>query len=473
MKISKNLKFTGMKKITIRIIGVFMVAALIFSGCKKWIDTDINVNPDAPADVPMSTILPAAEAGMAFVVIGGTDLCRVTSIWMQQLQGIVRQSQATAVYNLKEGDVNNQWNSTYAESMMNLKQIIAKAGTEHPHYLGVAQILLANALGVTTDIWNDIPFSEAFMGSENLAPKFDTQEQIYQTINALLNDGISNLTVPGNTEAVAGDMIYGGNLENWVKMAYALKARYALHLSKKSPATAYADALAALPNAFASNDDDCSFAFDDPPNANPLYQFMDERAGDITMHSYFIGMLQQRFDPRLPMYATTDINGGYSGNGQGETNPDVSLPGTAVADPTSPVHFITYAECKFIQAECEYVTQAGDPAVRASLYAGVEASMNKHGVLNPLYMAAYDSVLQTMTGPVLFNEIMTQKYIALYYQAEVWVDWRRTGLPQLTSNVAGLEIPRRYPYPTEEITYNPNTPEYGTIWNRVWWDVAN
>ncbi len=461
-----------MKNINIRIIGVLVAAMLIFSGCKKWIDTDINVNPDAPADVPMNTILPAAQAGMAFVAIGGTDMCRVTSIWMQQLQGIVRQSQATAAYNLKEGDVNNQWNSTYSESMMNLKKIMEKAGTSHPHYLGVAQVLMANALGIATDVWNDIPYSEAFQGADNFTPKFDNQEQIYNTIQTLLTDAIANLTIEGNTEPVDGDLMYGGDLEKWVKAAWALKARYSLHLSKISPATAYANALAALPNGFTSNGDDLEFVFDASPNANPLYQFMNERSGDITMHAYFINMLLQRFDPRLPVYATTDVNGGYSGNGPGEDNPDVSLPGDAVASETSPVPFISYAECMFIKAECEFATGAGDAAVRASLYAGVEASMDKHGVLNPIYMAAYDSVLQTMTGPVLMNEIMTQKYIALYYQAEIFSDWRRTGLPVITPNVQGLEVPRRFPYPTEEITYNPNTPAYGSIWTRVWWDVA-
>jgi len=461
-----------MKNINIRMIGVLVVAMLIFSGCKKWIDTDINVNPDAPADVPMSTILPAAQAGMAFVVIGGTDLCRINSIWLQQLQGIVRQSQATAAYNLKEGDVNSQWNSSYAEAMMNLKKVMEKAGTTHPHYLGVAQVLMANSLGVVSDMWNDIPYSEAFQGADNLTPKFDSQQEIYTTIQTLLTDAIANLNIDGNTEAVEGDMMYGGDLAMWTKAAYALKARYALHLSKVSPATAYADALAALANGFTSNDEDLAFTSFGGSNANPLYQFMTEREGDVTMHSYFIDMMLMRFDPRITVYATLDSGGGYSGNGPGGDNPYVSLPGPAVNAEDAPVPFVSFAECMFIKAECEFATGAGDAAVRASIYAGVEASMNKHGVLNPVYMAAYDSVLQTMTGPVLMNEIMTQKYIALFYQAEIFNDWRRTGLPVITPNMQGLEIPRRYPYPTEEITYNPNTPPYGNIWNRVWWDVA-
>jgi len=167
-----------MKKISIRIIGVFVVAVLIFSGCKKWIDTDININPDAPVDAPMSTILPSVQANMAYVTVGGNDICRVTAIWLQYVQGIVRQSQATAAYNLLEGDVNNQWNNTYAEGMMNLKILIDKATGKHPHYLGVAQVLMAHTLGLTTDLWNEIPYTEAFQGDANLRPVFNTQQQI-------------------------------------------------------------------------------------------------------------------------------------------------------------------------------------------------------------------------------------------------------------------------------------------------------
>ena len=189
------------------------------------------------------------------------------------------------------------------------------------------------------------------------------------------------------------------------------------------------------------------------------------------MNKTFIDMLLLRFDPRIVVYADTNDEGGYSGNGPGETSTAVSGPGVAVASMNSPVPFISYAECMFMKAEAEFGTGAGEGAVRTSILAGLVASLEKQGVYNPLYVAAYDSALQAMTGLALYGEIIYQKYIALYYQAEPYNDWRRTGLPQLVSNVPSLEIPRRYPYPTSEITYNPNTPAYGTIWNRVWWDI--
>lgn len=463
-----------MKKINIKILGMFFALALIFTACEKWIDTDINVNPDAPLEAPMGTILSGVQANMAYNTIGGSDLCRITAIWMQTLQGVERQSQSTADYIVREGDINNQWNTNYATTMENLYKImeIARA-TPNPYYLGVAQTLMALTLGVTTDVWGSIPYDQCFQGKENLTPAFQEQQVIYDSILAMLDQAIVNFQMEGNFEEITGDMMYGGDRSLWLKAAFALKARYSLHLSKRD-GDAYSKALTALPNAFASNDEDLQFIFGTAyTESNPLYQFMQER-GDITMHATFITVLTQRFDPRLFVFATVDAEGGYSGNGFGETSYDASGPGAAVASPNSPVPFISYAECLFMKAECEYKTAAGDDVVRKTLYDAVTASMEFYGVLNPLYMAAYDSTLQTMSGDVLFNEVMTQKWISLFYQAEPFNDWRRTGLPALVANpfAVKVEIPRRYPYPTEEITYNPNVPAYGDIWQRVWWDAA-
>ncbi len=473
-----------MKKIDIKIVWVFVMLLLMFGSCKKWIDTDININPDAPQDAPIYTILSSAETSIGFNTVGGNDLCRVTAFWLQYFQGVDRQSLATSNYILQSQDVNNLWNTNYTTSMMNLKVIIDKSyALDQPWYRGVAQVLMANSLGITTDFWNNIPYSDAFQGSANLTPKFNTQEEIYNTIQSLLDSAIVNLSKdnPGYYDDIQGDMMYGGDLTLWVKAAYAFKARYALHLSKVASGTAYANALAALPNALESNDEDLQQPFDDN-SPNPLAMFMDQR-GDLTMHSYFIDLLKAKSDPRLTVFATKAGDGTYYGNDFGGVDWDASYPGS-VASYTEPVPLITNTECLFIKTEAEFKTGVDEGIVRTDLVAAVSASMDKAGVLDPVYIATYDSTIQTMAGNALFHEIMVQKYIALYYQAEAFNDWRRTdneiGLvanstpaSKLPPGSSTYQIPRRYLYPTDEINYNTNTPSDVTnIWQRVWWDVA-
>lgn len=465
-----------MKNINIKIIGVFILMVLVLGSCKKWIDVDKNINPDAPQNVPMGSILPAIQVNMGYNTIGGNDIARVTAMWLQYIHGIARQSQAEADYIFRDGDVNNQWNTNYAYTMMDIYQLRDKAAaSNHFYFKGVADVLMANALGICTDVWGDIPYTQAFQGQKNLTPVFDTQQSIYETIQALLDEAITNLSVVGFTGTIDGDLMYGGDATLWLKAAYALKARYALHLSKVD-GQAYTKALAALPQAFAANDEDLEFPFGTgTTEQNPLYQFMIER-GDIVMHKTFIDMLNFRFDPRIARYATlapdTNI---YIGADWNDTGDGCSLPGDGVASTNSPVSFMTYVECLFIKSECLF--QTGDEAgAKQALFDGLKASLEKWGVYNDIYYNAYVAAMTPVTGADLFKEIMMQKYIGLYYQAESFNDWRRTenviGLvPNPREEAARHEIPRRYPYSTDEKNYNPNTPKVADIWQRVWWDA--
>ncbi|MEI6889795.1 MAG: SusD/RagB family nutrient-binding outer membrane lipoprotein [Bacteroidales bacterium] len=464
-----------MKNINIKLIGLVFLMALALGSCKKWINTDLNVNPDSPSDVPMSSILTGVEANMGYNTIGGNDLCRVTSIWMQYFQGIARQSQQTTNYYLLESDINNLWVTDYTNTMMNLQTIIGKA-SGNPTYKGIAEVLLANTLGIATDVWGAIPYSAAFQGVANLTPAFDSQESIYATIYSLLDDAIVQLGTDG-APTVNGDVMYGGEPLLWLQAAHSLKARYLLHKSKID-GTSWANALAALQGGIGSNDADLQFNFFDAANGqNPLYQFMNQR-GDITMHKVFIDtLLNVRHDPRLPMFAgvSMDTARPYFGNGWNEVNGEASLPGAAVAAADAPVPFITFVETLFIQAECLYKTNASVGQVRAALIAAVTASMDKWGADYSVWMPIYTTYISFAAGEPLYKEIMTQKWIALYNQAESFVDWRRT------DNVIGLqanplasaqrnEIPRHYPEAQSEVNYNPNTPSNIDLWSRVWWD---
>ncbi|MCX6252726.1 MAG: SusD/RagB family nutrient-binding outer membrane lipoprotein [Bacteroidetes bacterium] len=467
-----------MKKINFKLIGLMVLVILTLGSCKKWIDTGINKVPDSPDDAPMFTLLASIEANMAYNTIGGTDINMPTCIWIQQLHGIARQGASEGIYIWRDGDVNNQWNTNYSRTMIDIYTMLNKARTaKHPYYTGIGEVLMAYSLGITTDVWNDIPYTEAFLGQDNLAPKFDTQDTIYVKIKGLLDDAINNQLNQTYADIPKQDVIYAGDPALWLKAAYALRARFALHLSKIRGNQAYVDALADIPNAFAANADDMLVPFPGTPGQqNPFFQFMDQRT-DAAMDSVFIENLKTGVagvDPRLTVYALPTPAGDYVGAGWEYAGEDVSAPGPAFADAAAPVQFITYAECLFIKTECEFKTGVAEATVQTDLVSAVSASMDKWGVLDPVYMHVYDSVAKTLSGAALFHEIMYQKYVALVYQAEAFNDWRRT------DNVIGLNpnphgslnnIPRRFPYSTDEKSYNPNTPKNVTISDRVWWDA--
>ena len=116
-----------------------------------------------------------------------------------------------------------------------------------------------------------------------------------------------------------------------------------------------------------------------------------------------------------------------------------------------------------------YTVKAAE--AHAAFVAAVKASLARTGVSDADATAfmAQANVDPGATALTLEN-IMTQKYVAMYTQCESWTDWRRTGFPALTA-VRGNEVPRRFPYPQSERLYNTrNMPAGLTIFSRVWWD---
>lgn len=450
-----------------KVLGLAFVFVLVLSSCSKWIDTDINTDPDAPADVPMNLMLPAIEQSFGYNM-AGNDIVRVTNMWTQQFDGVVRQSLAQAQYTYLPADINNTWNSFYTEIFMNAKVLIDKAenteGKESPHNAGVARVLIASTLGIATDVFGDMPFSEAFRGNENiLTPGFDTGESLYDTLNVILDQAINDLNATVNAVDVGGDVIYSGDIAKWKKAAYSIKARHALQLSVVNGNAAYTAALAAAANGFTSNNDDFQVPWESA-NKNPIYQFMDERT-DIRMGATLTDIMHLTDDPRLPFYCEEDENGEYNGSVIGSANEGASKPGSYLAAEDAPTVMMSYAELKFIIAEAKF--RLGQDA-QADFEEAVAASVLKvTGDANTTWLEA-----NIIGVPVTLELILTQKYIATVGTNQGYADFRRTGLPAILPHPDGVlpAIPTRFPYAQDEITYNgANTPSV-QISDKLWWD---
>lgn len=147
-----------------KIVGLTFVFVLVLSSCDKWIDTEINTDPDSPADVPMALMLPAIQQSIGYNM-AGNDMVRATGMLSQQFDGVDAQSLVNAHYLYVTSDFNNLWETMYTEMFMNSKVYIEKAentvGSESPHIAGVGRVLVATTLGVATDVFGDMPFSKA------------------------------------------------------------------------------------------------------------------------------------------------------------------------------------------------------------------------------------------------------------------------------------------------------------------------
>lgn len=457
----------NIKKFKITNLVVVLVLLLMSSSCSDWIDHDLNIDPDAPADVPMNLLLPAIQQSIGYNMVGNNSV-RTNNIWMQQFDGTDRQSFTEARYQLKSADVNNLWNSMYTEMFMNSVLLINKAkteGKESPNFQGVGEVLVATTLGIATDLWGDMPFSKALRGGESqLHPEFDSQQKIYDTIFTILDRAIVNLSNTNNALDISGDVIYGGDANKWKKAAYSIKARHALQLSGVNGSSAYSDALAAVANGFTSNSDDYLVPFE-AANENPIYQFMEDR-GDIRMGATMVNMMAANDDPRLPFYAAPDGDGNYTGSEAGSENVDASHPGTYNASNNSPTILMTYAELKFIEAEAKFMlgTSGAQEAYEAAVAASV---LRVTGSANTAWLDA------NINGvPITLESIIVQKYIAGFSTNQPYADFRRTGFPNLSLAAGAIynSIPTRFPYAQNSLDYNTENVPSVQITDKLWWD---
>lgn len=472
-----------MKKF-IRYSLLLAIGSLVFSGCKKFLN--INKDPNNPLVVPEEVIVSPVEINIGTNVTGGFPGTTV-NYWMQQLS--INQALPTVeIYFIQPADVNNTWTFTvYPNILENLKVMIQDAEPAgHTQYAAIGFALSAYTLAITTDLWGDVPWSQALQMPAITQPKYDAQQTIYGDIQTLLDSALYYAAKPGSLIAPSGDdYIYGGDMTAWTKWIHMMKARYYLRLSNapgRTAATQADSALTELALGFGSNSDNAMVPYPGS-NGSPWYENTDDAAGGVVLAKYFIDLIKGNNDPRLPILAApasaTVDSGVYVGRPSGTdtvyNNPyQFSTVNTAYAGLNAPLYLATYSEQLFIQAEATFITQgaaAADPIYRAA----IKADMDMLGVkdsLETVYLAT--SSRPTLTAGTALQSIITEKYVADFLGLEPYNDWRRTGYPVLSVVPSAYVpyIPRRWPYPTNELLANPQPQDSTKLSSPVWWDTG-
>lgn len=455
---------------------------LLFAGCKKFLN--INHDPNNPLSVPENVMLPAAEINIGTNITGGYS--GTTSNYLAQQISLNQPLPNEENYFIQGTATNNTWTFfLYPSIMQNVKNMITEAeAAGHNQYASVGFTLQAYTLAVTTDLFGDCPWSQAFQMPKITHPVYDPQQSIYGDIQNLLDSALYYAGQTPSTAAVPGgdDFIFGGNMNAWVKFTHFLKARYYLRLSNAPGRTAAAQAdsaLTELTRAFSSNADNAGVQYPGT-QGSPWYENTQPAAGGVVVSRYFNNLLLGTNDPRLPILTTAATSGADSGAYFGRpsgvdtvyTSPAwFSSVNTFYAGINSPLYLGTYSEQLFIKAEATLITQgagAADPIYRKA----VGADMSMLGVASG-DSAGYDASLTnlaTVANPL--QAIITQKYIADFLSLEPYNDWRRTGYPVLTPVSTGVVsyIPRRFPYGSQELLANPQPQDSTQLSTPVWWD---
>ena len=471
------------------ILGLFLAVFMTWSCTKDF--EELNTNPNSPVDVPAINIFTNAQERSVNLQLGDWMQSYYLGNWCQQWCRV----QYIDEDRYQVRDMSGYMNGAYTGGLKNLTIVINKAAESGEETLeGAARVMRVWIFMYLTDIWGDIPYSEALQGFDvdgTLTPKYDKQSDIYADLLVQLEQ--ANVLLSGTTVSFgSGDLFYGGDPVKWRKFANSLKLRllnraagtpwtFTYNMAGTQTDVTTSPGAAALSTAdaqiasilaspaqypiFDSNDDNCLLAYPGLPYRNPIFNGLYTRT-DWAISETMVDWLKARVDPRLHIYAQPTPNSVDAGtpdyvgfqNGRGitaATFPAVSLLGTAVGfDQYAPLYIMTLDEIKFIIAE-HHMRGGRDGQAKTAYEEGIAASMERWGLANgstvraswgkdnsftsgtTAYPVNYSTYLAHPlvawggTNTEKFQRINEQKWAAMFGEGvQAYSEVRRSGFPE-------------------------------------------
>ena len=454
---------------------------------------EINTNPNSPESIGpqflLSNVISVAADENTF-----TQGFRLSNYLTQFAASV----EFERIDRYEMGSNAQYWNGTYR--LLNDIESIQTNEATNEAYNAVADIMKAYLFSQLTDMWGDVPYSEALEAKTGVYnPKYDTQEMIYTDpetgILALLKRSAATLENTGSS--IQGDVMFANNLDKWKRFANSLRVRYILRISKRINDFSELQSLADENELMRSNLDNAVVPYlSSAPNQWPMSQsalgLYQEHRMTLTVDS----VLKAWDDPRqMVLYkpsqqSVTEGNPQYKGlqnglnretiNERGINLNDVSLFGSIFRDVPDGVdgQFMQYAELQFALAEAVsrgYITGNAQDYYEK----GISASFEYFNTSIPADYFQRPTI--ELDGTNDLTKILTQKWLSLISNGhEAWFNIRRTGIPALTpgpDNLNDDQYPVRYLYPeSEQAVNNSNYQEAASrmggdnINSKVWWE---
>lgn len=469
---------------------VLLAVLMIIAGsCTKDFE-EMNTDPNSPVDVPSINIFTNTLVSHIGYEMGGWIQHTYLGCWSQQWCKV----QYIDEDKYMPRDMSGDFNGRYTGPLEDLTIIIDKESGEdgNTELLAAAKIWRVLIFDFLTDLWGDVPYSEAnqgLLGDEGTdTPVYDTQESIYNAMIAELDEA-NNLLTSSSMNFGSGDVLFGGDPMLWKKFGNSLRLRIlnraagtpwsftydmvgGTQVTTTAGAAAMSDAdakIAAIlgnPGQYpimTSNDDNAQLAYPGLPYRNPIFNTLFSRT-DQGISQTIVDYLNARNDPRVHIYAQPipkSIEAGapeYVGSQNGlahaaATFQNISLLGTAIAyNENASLYVMCLDEIEFIQSEY-YMRKGDDANAKAHYEAGIAASMDRWGctdgaTVTPTNKAGDDLSAYSVTvdqaaylaeplvawggdASAKFQKIIEQKWAAMFGQGvQAYIEVRRTGFPE-------------------------------------------
>jgi len=501
-----------MKKLSVFIS--IIIAGISLSGCGKSY-LDINTpNPNAATGATPELVITNAMTVTASGQVANPGIAPLQFIsgWMGYWApsgSYAQNSVDVASYFQTTGFADAYWIGAY-RNLEDYYYVETSAKTQvKPFYEAAAKAMKSLVFAQLVDVFNNIPYSQAFQGTLVINPKYDDAQTIYHDLSNQLDTAANLMASPAAviTNGATTDVMFQGNNSLWIQFANTLRLRLLIRQTQTSGGDAYIAGevakIVANGGGFLTQD-----AYINPGYANssgqqsPLWGYFRTltnlptsggQADYWKASSYAINTLKAYNDPRLGLIYDTTSSGSYVGSVLGSPN---NPPGNATSSlgpgllqsAAQNAIIISAAESYFLQAEAivRGYLPGGTTAAQAAYEAGVQASFNYLGAGSATAYLSSGNPMTTWSAAVGTQAeialIIRQKWIADdgVTPWESYDDYRRLGLPaDIPISVSPYisaghtTIPTRFLYPVSEYTTNTvNVNAEGNIdWttSKVFW----
>lgn len=226
-----------MKKL---IFGLLLGTVVITAGCKKSF-YDVNTNPNQPTNVAPGLVLTNALNTAATELLTDYDFA---NLWMGYWSYSGNYAIATQNLNYQFPNTFNQsiFNTTY--DILNDFDYVEKKGNESGDKFseGVGKVMKAYLFSTLVDVYNDIPYGDAFKGTAVVNPTYQGAQSIYEDLIVQLTAGIDLIKTAPQVLDPKYDIMFGNSADArtmWIKFANTVKLRLLLNQSERADRASY------------------------------------------------------------------------------------------------------------------------------------------------------------------------------------------------------------------------------------------
>jgi hypothetical protein len=449
----------------------FSLLLLTFVACEKNM-TDLNVNPKAPTNVQGEMLFTNAEKAFTDLITTPNVNFGNFELFAQYWAETTYPQESQYILNQRDNAL-NWWDGLYRDVIQDFNQaiilmrqqaadptILDEEKATYVNKIAIAKIFRAYAFSMLVNTFGDIPYTEALQGRVNTSPKYDNQKDVYYAALDTIDASITELDPDAESFGTA-DLIYNGDVGEWIKFANSIKLKLGMVLADVDPAKAKTEVESAAPNVFTSNSDNALLPYTtSPPNVNPIWtNLVQSNRNDFVAANTIVDTMNIHNDPRRPYYYT-DVSGKYIGGiyGSGNAFKNFSHPSDKVEASDFPGIIMDYAEVEFLLAE---------GAARGMDVGGTAEEHYNNGVAASIQWwtdgandgAAYLAMpINKFDAANWKKSIGVQSWINYYTRGfDAWLSIRRLDYPKIVAPPSAVsDFPVRVTYPPTEENLNPN-----------------